>query len=164
MHDEKRPGDLRKVPGDPLDDVADSARYGLYTYINAAEEPHERVDYDYLKLLAHRGDLTSALINYQRMTETPPDGLPAYWGGARFRCIASTLAHQSGILLKSIETTEVETRLARLEEERAKEDQSRAPVDRSGTKGRFSFSSKPYPLTARELYLAASDCLSGEAW
>jgi len=28
MHDEKKPGDVLKVPGDPLDDVADDARYG----------------------------------------------------------------------------------------------------------------------------------------
>lgn len=26
LHDDKRPGDLRKVTGDPLDDVVDSAR------------------------------------------------------------------------------------------------------------------------------------------
>ena len=85
MHDEKRPGDLRKVTGDDLDDVADSARYGLYTFINAAEQPRHRVDYEYLKELAQNGDLTSALINFQRMTETPPDGPPAGWGGSRFR-------------------------------------------------------------------------------
>jgi hypothetical protein len=29
MHDEKKPGDVLKVPGDPLDDVADDARYGI---------------------------------------------------------------------------------------------------------------------------------------
>ena len=28
FHDDKRSGDVRKVPGDPLDDVADCARYG----------------------------------------------------------------------------------------------------------------------------------------
>ncbi len=33
MHDEKRPGDVLKVPGDPLDDVADDVRYGIYTFI-----------------------------------------------------------------------------------------------------------------------------------
>jgi len=33
MHDEKRPGDVLKVPGDPLDDVADDVRYGLYTLL-----------------------------------------------------------------------------------------------------------------------------------
>jgi hypothetical protein len=32
MHDEKRPGDVLKVPGDPLDDVADDVRYGIYTF------------------------------------------------------------------------------------------------------------------------------------
>jgi len=29
MHDEKSPRDVLTVPGDPLDDVADDARYGL---------------------------------------------------------------------------------------------------------------------------------------
>jgi hypothetical protein len=37
LHDEKRPGDVLKVPGDPLDDVADDARYGIQTFINAQD-------------------------------------------------------------------------------------------------------------------------------
>jgi hypothetical protein len=41
MHDEKRPGDVLKVPGDPLDDVADDARYGVYTFITTSEKPLE---------------------------------------------------------------------------------------------------------------------------
>ena len=41
MHDEKRPGDVLKVPGDPLDDVADDARYGIYTFITTTEKPRE---------------------------------------------------------------------------------------------------------------------------
>lgn len=84
MHDEKRPGDLRKVPGDDLDDVADSARYALYTFINAAEEPCERVDYEYLKVLAENHDLTSALINWHLMTEDrQPNYRPARLGRRR---------------------------------------------------------------------------------
>jgi len=39
MYDEKRPGDVLKVPGDPLDDVADDARYGIYTFITSTEKP-----------------------------------------------------------------------------------------------------------------------------
>ena len=39
MHDEKKPGDVLKVAGDPLDDVADDARYGIYTFITSAEKP-----------------------------------------------------------------------------------------------------------------------------
>lgn len=41
MHDEKRPGGVLKVPGDPLDDVADDARYGIYTFITTTEKPRE---------------------------------------------------------------------------------------------------------------------------
>jgi len=39
VHDPKRPGDVLKVVGDPLDDICDSARYGLYSFITAAEKP-----------------------------------------------------------------------------------------------------------------------------
>ena len=30
---------MLKVAGDPLDDVYDSARYGLYTFVTASEKP-----------------------------------------------------------------------------------------------------------------------------
>ena len=41
MHDDTRPGDLRKVAGDPLDDVADETRYALYTFVQQATPPRE---------------------------------------------------------------------------------------------------------------------------
>jgi len=41
VHDPKKPGDLLKVGGDPLDDVMDSARYGLYSWVTAADKPFE---------------------------------------------------------------------------------------------------------------------------
>jgi len=41
VHDPKRPGDVLKVAGDPLDDVYDSARYGLYSFVTASEKPME---------------------------------------------------------------------------------------------------------------------------
>jgi len=41
MHDEKRPGDVLKVPGDPRDDLADDARYGIYTFVILTEKPPE---------------------------------------------------------------------------------------------------------------------------
>jgi hypothetical protein len=43
LHEEKKPGDVLKVPGDPLDDVADDARYGIYTFITSTEKPREVV-------------------------------------------------------------------------------------------------------------------------
>jgi hypothetical protein len=52
MHDEKRPGDVLKVPGDPLDDVADDARYGIYTFITTTEKPRELVIADSIRYLA----------------------------------------------------------------------------------------------------------------
>ncbi len=37
MHDDARPGDIRKIAGDPLDDVADETRYAVYT---SSSRPH----------------------------------------------------------------------------------------------------------------------------
>jgi hypothetical protein len=69
MHDEKKPGDVLKVPGDPLDDVADDVRYGIYTFITVAEEPFDLRIGGELRELAQQGDLTSAYIHYQLMKE-----------------------------------------------------------------------------------------------
>jgi hypothetical protein len=41
VHDPRRPGDLLKVGGDPLDDAIDAARYGLYSWVTASEKPLE---------------------------------------------------------------------------------------------------------------------------
>ena len=38
MHDEKRPGNVLKVPGDPLHDVADDVRYGIFTFMCRPEQ------------------------------------------------------------------------------------------------------------------------------
>jgi hypothetical protein len=81
MHDEKRPGDVLKVPGDPLDDVADDVRYGIYTFITSAAKPDDMVLRDELKALAEQGDLTSAAIRYQqRMEELEYSDRPAVFG------------------------------------------------------------------------------------
>lgn len=52
MHDEKRPGDVLKVTGDPLDDVADDARYGIYTFVISIPKPRDLVVREELKSLA----------------------------------------------------------------------------------------------------------------
>jgi hypothetical protein len=72
MHDEKRPGDVLKVPGDPLDDVADDVRYGIYSFITTAPKPKDLLIREALAPLAERGDLTSAYIRYRQMTDEPP--------------------------------------------------------------------------------------------
>ncbi len=42
MHDEKKPGDVLKVAGDPLDDVADPVRYGtLYFHHIGRQTPRD---------------------------------------------------------------------------------------------------------------------------
>lgn len=68
MHDEKKPGDVLKVPGDPLDDVADDARYGIYTFITTTEKPFELRLAEAIRPLADAGDLNSAYIRGLQMT------------------------------------------------------------------------------------------------
>jgi hypothetical protein len=81
MHDDKKSGDLVKVPGDELDDVADSARYGIYTFITLSEKPKELIVREAIAPLAAQGDLTSSLIRYQQMMEDPqPNYRPATLG------------------------------------------------------------------------------------
>ena len=72
MHDEKKPGDVLKVPGDPLDDVADDVRYGIYTFINASEQPQEIRLREALKPLAEIHDMTSANVRWLMATDEPP--------------------------------------------------------------------------------------------
>jgi len=81
VHDPRRPGDLVKVGGDPLDDAMDAARYGIYSFITATEKPPELVLRDELRALAEQGDLTSAMIRYQQRTaELEYSGRPAVLG------------------------------------------------------------------------------------
>jgi len=63
IHDPKRPGDLLKVGGDPLDDAMDAARYGLYSWVTASEKPRELVMREAIQGL----DPTSANIRWQQM-------------------------------------------------------------------------------------------------
>jgi hypothetical protein len=65
MHDENRPGDIRKVAGDPLDDVADETRYAVYTFVQQATQPRQL-----LLQQAIRGlDVGSAAIRWQQKSE-----------------------------------------------------------------------------------------------
>lgn len=71
MHHDKRSGDLAKVPGDPLNDVADSARCGIYTFITSSEKPREPLAQEAIASMAAQVDLTSCPIRWQQMTEDP---------------------------------------------------------------------------------------------
>jgi hypothetical protein len=65
MHDEARPGDIRKIAGDPLDDVADETRYAIYTFVQQATQPRQL-----LLQQAIRGlDVGSAAIRWQQKSE-----------------------------------------------------------------------------------------------
>ena len=87
MHDEKRPGDILKVPGDPLDDVADSARYGIYTFLTRSEKPHEQVVEEALRPLIEAHDYTSAMVRYLQMNAKAPYSpiTIGRYGAARYR-------------------------------------------------------------------------------
>ena len=88
LHDDKRPGDLRKVPGDPLDDAADSARYGIYSFINASPRPQDLSGGEQFRSLVEQGDLTSAMIRYSQMVTKSRDHRPVTIGRyayARYR-------------------------------------------------------------------------------
>jgi hypothetical protein len=65
MHDEARPGDIRKIPGDPLDDVADETRYALYTFVQQASQPRQLT----LQLAVSGLDIGTAAIRWQQKSE-----------------------------------------------------------------------------------------------
>jgi hypothetical protein len=65
MHDDVKPGDIKKVAGDPLDDVSDETRYALYTFVQFATKPREMRLQDAVRGL----DLGSAAIRWQQMED-----------------------------------------------------------------------------------------------
>lgn len=65
MHDDARPGDVRKIAGDPLDDVADETRYALYTFVQQATQPRELV----LQQAVRGLDVGTAAIRWQQTAE-----------------------------------------------------------------------------------------------
>lgn len=69
MHDPDKSGDLQKVAGDPLDDIADETRYALYSFIQQPQRPRELILRDTVRDLVAAGDLTSAAIRYQQKKE-----------------------------------------------------------------------------------------------
>ena len=96
VYDPKRTGDLLKVGGDPLDDVMDSARYGVYSWITVAEKPlevrraetfgpfAEHMRDQSLSVAERRAVATSVLIRDAQMTDGyERSGRPAVLG--RFR-------------------------------------------------------------------------------
>jgi len=65
MHDDRRTGDIRKIAGDPLDDVADETRYAIYTFIQQATQPRELT----LQQAVRGLDVGSAAIRWQQKVE-----------------------------------------------------------------------------------------------
>lgn len=71
LHDPTRLGDVKKVPGDPLDDVADETRYALYTFIQQADKPREMVLAEHIAGIdrSTREGMTSSAIRWQQKNE-----------------------------------------------------------------------------------------------
>src|ERR1700675_3639061 len=65
MHDDARPGDIRKIAGDPLDDVADETRHSLNTFVQQATHPRQPVPQQAVRRL----DVGSAAIRWQMKAE-----------------------------------------------------------------------------------------------
>ncbi len=65
MHDDGRPGDVRKIAGDPLDDVADETRYALYTFVQQSTEPRTLV----LQQAVRGLEVGTAAIRWQQAAE-----------------------------------------------------------------------------------------------
>jgi hypothetical protein len=80
VHDEKRPGDVLKIPGDPLDDSADETRYGLYSFINSPEKPKDLARREAVQALVEARDLTSSAIRYSQMEQQDRYVQPATLG------------------------------------------------------------------------------------
>jgi hypothetical protein len=77
MHDEKKPGDIKKVPGDKLDDLADCVRYGIFNWFTACEKPADIVLRERTKDL----DANSAYIRgLQARAEAEGSGRPVTLG------------------------------------------------------------------------------------
>jgi hypothetical protein len=61
-----RPLSANAITVKALDDVADDARYGIYTFITTSEKPRDLEIADVCRHLAELGDLTSASSDTSR--------------------------------------------------------------------------------------------------
>jgi hypothetical protein len=69
MHDPKRPGDLKKVKGDPLDDVTDETLYVQKNYFDTAVKPAEVAAMERLKALQEKGLGETSLVRHMLKLE-----------------------------------------------------------------------------------------------
>lgn len=87
MHDEKKPGDIKKIPGAWEDDAADETRYALYTFINQADKPRELIlaeAVQHFDRTTAQG-MTSSAIMYQKKAEELDRGeQPVRFGRRKF--------------------------------------------------------------------------------
>jgi hypothetical protein len=82
LHDPKKPGDIRKTPGDYADDVVDALRYAIYSFITASDvrKPAQ------IRIAEANRDLdpTSAYLQYwKRMPEAMREEEEEPWTYAR---------------------------------------------------------------------------------
>lgn len=86
IHDEDEPVKIKKVSTDPLDDVIDETRYGIYSYLEAQGKPTELRIQDRMKKIMKQASpmsVTTAMLNYEKIKreEEKDDEVPVYVGG-----------------------------------------------------------------------------------
>jgi len=82
IHDKSKPGDVKKIDGDPKDDLYDTLSYGANTFFNKSEAPKEVAQLSKLKEYKEAG-MDEHSLNIYRMkmqTEQQNDDAPAYLG------------------------------------------------------------------------------------
>jgi hypothetical protein len=87
LHDEKEPVKVQKIPTDPLDDVWDETRYGIYSYLEAEGKPQSLRIQERMKKIIESGGktdmaLTSAWAQQTRIKaqEDADEESPVYVG------------------------------------------------------------------------------------
>jgi hypothetical protein len=85
MHDEKNPGDIKKIKGDPLDDYYDETAYAANTYFEQTVMPTEVANLERLKRMQEQGanDRTIAIEMQKMMTKQQKEDAPIYLGRHR---------------------------------------------------------------------------------
>lgn len=94
LHDEKEPVKVKKVPTDPLDDVFDALRYGVYSFMESVGKPlNKRVQERMKKIMDAGGhndmSVTTAVLKYEKVRreeeEADPDNQDSVYVGGSAR-------------------------------------------------------------------------------
>lgn len=68
-HDDKKPGDVKKIIGDPDDDSYDETRYAINSFMQSSSKPTAEKVEEAVKDLRKQGDITSFMVRYRQAIE-----------------------------------------------------------------------------------------------